>query len=614
MTHFQKLVILAIIGLIQLSSCSQPKPSEEALLVDEPQLDPAVVETTPKFIAPSPHPYLNSFAQLISGSTDSFPGIEIDSSLIHDYRKRMAEEMDKLNENRLLPLRHWYADILNYDDRVDTLLVFYPFSGGDFLHLYNVYPNASEYIMMAIEPVGSIPSLNDSEKEFLPEYLESIEFNLRDIFKRSYFITKNMQDDIKENPNIDGMLPSILWGVGVTGHQVVSMLGAKLDSTGKILTTEIDSSSEKALKDGVQIVFYDQKTEKVKTVTYLRCDISDKGISKNPSLKTFLDSIRPNNAFVKAASYLLHYSSFSDIRTCLLTKSENLLQDDTGIPFNYFNTDGKKVKLYGDYVLPVSDFNKSLFQKDLVVKFRDTNYYQGPLPFSMGYHWGSNQQNQMVVMKTAPTGALDEDEPLLADNSQESTPTVEVTIKNEPYNANPPTEAKKKKPSKNEAIASSKDSTPKPVAVKIEPKTQEGDVTLSNEKEVDWTDDKIIYRVQIHASSKAISTDSHVFKKLEVRRYQESGLFKFTVGEFSDYQHADKLADEMQSKGFNGAFVVAFKKGKRISKSEFQKLIGSIWGYNTILLPETCYLPNVENDLKIISSLKPLETNKCLVG
>ena len=575
MKDFHKLLILAVIGLIQLSSCSQPKPSEEALLVEEPKLDSVVVDTTPKFIPPSPHPYLNSFAQLISGSTDSFPGIEIDSSLIHDYRIRMAKEMDKLNENRLMPLRFWYADILSYDDRVDTLLAFYPFSGGDFLHLYNVYPNASEYIMMAIEPVGSIPNLNDSKEEFLPEYLESIEFNLRDIFKRSYFITKNMQDDIKENPNIDGMLPSILWGVGATGHQVVNMLGAKLDSTGEILTTEIDWSSEKAMKDGVQIVFYDEKAEKVKAVTYLRCDISDKGISKNPPLKTFLDSIRPNNAFVKAASYLLHYSSFSDIRTCLLTRSENLLQDDTGIPFKYFNTDGKKVKLYGNYVMPVSDFNPNLFQKDLGVKYRDTSYYQGPLPFSLGYHWGSKQQNQMVVMKTTPIELSDTEEPLLADNSKKESNTFEATKKKESDYVRPTIEVKEKKSAEKVAVAKKEEPTPRPKAVKNKVKANEEGNELANEKQEGLQDDDIVYRVQIHASSKALKTDSDIFRNLTVMRYQESGLFKFTVGKFGDYGQAVILAEAMQNQGFTGAFVVIFNEGRRISKTELQKLTGS---------------------------------------
>ena len=589
MKDINKLLIRSIVGFLILSGCSPTSQSDQSEVTGEAQLDSIVViDTIPEFVPPEPHPYLNSFTQVISGMEDSIPGVEIDSALIYDYKVEMAKQLGKLKRKRLLPLRFWYADILRNDNRDNMLPVFYPFSGGDFLHLYNVYPNANQYIMMAIEPVGSIPNFRESTDEYIFEYLKSVEFNLRDIFKRSYFITKNMKQDIKENPNIDGMLPSILWGVGATGHQVIDILGARIDSTGNLFTAPTDSFGKDVFEKGVQIIFYDERTEITKTVTYLSYDISDKGIVRNLPLNTFLNNLPPNNAFLKAASYLPHYSSFSNIRNCLLAHSENLLQDDTGIPFKYFEEDGHKVQLYGDYVMPVSDFNPNLFQRDMSIKYRDTSYYQGSLPFSMGYHWGSRQQNQMVVMKTKPTDVSKLDEPLLAENQvekeDESDSEPEVAIVVEDNVTQPEVVLNSDKQPSSPKKEKRKEQTTSARKAMVE---KSSGLDESNNATNQIGIEGIVFRVQILASSRPLKTDSPVFKLQHVKRYIESGLFKFTVGEFKTFEQAQRLSEDMRRLGYDGAFVVSFKDGKRLSNSDLRKLMGTIkTGLNKLFMNE----------------------------
>ena len=71
-----------------------------------------------------------------------------------------------------------------------------------------------------------------------------------------------------------------------------------------------------------------------------------------------------------------------------LQKSNSILEDDTGIPFKYFDHVDWNVNLFGLYVLPVKDFRENLYQKDLKDAYADTDLYKGELPFSLGYHWG----------------------------------------------------------------------------------------------------------------------------------------------------------------------------------------------------------------------------------
>ena len=131
-------------------------------------------------------------------------------------------------------------------------------------------------------------------------------------------------------------------------------------------------------------------------------DISDGGFkNKNPNLLVYLKNIRECNTFTKAASYLMHYSSFKKIRDIVLSKSITIFQDDTGIPFKYINNKDWDIECFGSYVKPVADFEKSMdivYQKDLEEFYK--NNKEQRLPFSLGYHWKSpSDQNQMAIFR-----------------------------------------------------------------------------------------------------------------------------------------------------------------------------------------------------------------------
>jgi len=90
----------------------------------------------------------------------------------------------------------------------------------------------------------------------------------------------------------------------------------------------------------------------------------------------------------------------------------------------------------------------------------------------------------------------------------------------------------------------------------------------------DTKNQEIIFKVQIIASSTRLETNSPEFNGLKnVWEYKDSGLYKYTVGNQKDLQSAYRLQSEFRRKGFVGAFVVAFKNGKRIRVREAKKLL-----------------------------------------
>jgi len=92
--------------------------------------------------------------------------------------------------------------------------------------------------------------------------------------------------------------------------------------------------------------------------------------------------------------------------------------------------------------------------------------------------------------------------------------------------------------------------------------------------DLDSIGQEIIFKVQIISSDTILSINSPKLKGLKnIWEYKDGGLYKYTVGNQIDLKSAFALQSEFRRKGFSGAFVVAFKNGKRIPVREALKLL-----------------------------------------
>lgn len=81
-------------------------------------------------------------------------------------------------------------------------------------------------------------------------------------------------------------------------------------------------------------------------------------------------------------------------------------------------------------------------------------------------------------------------------------------------------------------------------------------------------DDAPIFKVQISSGRTKRSPNDSQFKGLaNVEFYEEGGLFKYTVGNSTDYNAIAQLRKEILDK-FPGAFIIAFKNGVKINVNE----------------------------------------------
>ena len=82
-----------------------------------------------------------------------------------------------------------------------------------------------------------------------------------------------------------------------------------------------------------------------------------------------------------------------------------------------------------------------------------------------------------------------------------------------------------------------------------------------------------IFKIQIAAVSRKIETTPSNFKGLSnISVATDNGtLYKYMYGETSSYDTAKRYLDEAKAKGYSGAYVIAFRDGKKISVQEALK-------------------------------------------
>ncbi|MBX2915816.1 MAG: hypothetical protein KF856_11160 [Cyclobacteriaceae bacterium] len=380
-----------------LFACSPTTEKTETIETDTLAVDTVtIVDIAP----PQPVIYkdsaLDNLARFVAGlpqlDSNSFSTLESDHYW-QEYKTAMDKNWDKMFETRLSKMSGWRDSTLAQHN--DSLTLFYPFSGPDFLHANYLYPHASTYILAALEPIAAVPQLDTLPLSDRDKFLDTLGVSLRDIFQKSYFITKHMKTDLKQ---VKGVLPPLYFFIQRSGHEFVSQTFIGIDSTGN--ETEVDIKKLHWEKTpGVKLVVRNLATQEIKTIYYFSVSISNGGLTERPGFVTFVTNHAPFNTFVKSASYLMHNTHFTSIKGLILAHTENLFQDDTGIPYKDFKKNlGFEVQFYGEYVKPVKDFGDARYQPDLDSAFKASTTRQ-KLPFSLGYHWGSAKQHYILVRK-----------------------------------------------------------------------------------------------------------------------------------------------------------------------------------------------------------------------
>jgi len=311
------------------------------------------------------------------------------------HRRALDRRWHTLAEESLPAMRAFQKQELS-GPSIANSTVFYPFSGPDALMVTILFPHSPTYVMVGLEPAGTLPAARQLEQKDLGTYLARVRTTVASELSRSFFITRQMDRQFRGQVT-DGLFLPILQLLARTNHTILGFRYVRLESAGRILERAADYKAPGRIGNkGVEIDFRTDSDQSLHKLFYLSVNLSDSRLREDDAFLSFLDSLKGSTTFLKATSYMLHKEEFSTIRGRILALSRAVLQDDSGIPYHFFAAPQWRVQLYGEYVRPYGSF-RWLEQPDLRKAYLTSR--PKPLDFRIGYGYGRIESNLLFAAK-----------------------------------------------------------------------------------------------------------------------------------------------------------------------------------------------------------------------
>jgi hypothetical protein len=400
-------LFLAVLLLSCGHSAKTDQPAQAAVTDPGPFPDPAPkareADDAARFLAGMPGKEGSSFAELEKEEAWKVHRAELD---------RM---WSKTETHGLTAMREFQARELN-GDSIRKSPLFYPFSGPDALMMNVFFPYNSTYVMVGLEPPGTLPTAEHfRKKKDLAAQLAAERNTVNDVLGRSFFITQYMDRQFRGQVT-DGLFQPIIHLLVRTNHTILGFRYVRLDESGKVIEREANPPAQPKTKTGekgaappkpanrgVEVDFVDDSTKAVHRLYYFSINIADDHLENNKEFSQFVSQLKGMTTYFKATSYMTHRPEFSIIRDLVLTGSNTILQDDSGLPYKLYTDPPWHVQLYGDYNKPIRPF-LWLEQKDLRQAYQKGN--SKPLNFHIGYGVAQLPSNMLLATKgSAPAQA-----------------------------------------------------------------------------------------------------------------------------------------------------------------------------------------------------------------
>lgn len=352
-----------------------------------------IAPPAPACVAQEPIADWDAAARLIAGTSsagyaESFSDEQ--KAAWADYARTAAADWGRLKRRYVDRIAVWRGTHLA--KAPSTAVVFYPFSGPDATNPLAFFPAAREYILVGLEPAGCIPAHAEA---FTPEYWPALRQGWQLAAAVGFFKTDDMKHELTES-SAGGVLPVLLFLIARAGNSIVDVAQTGITPAGQVVAFAEGETAPAVEVRGVAIRFKDaQRGER--TLRYFAANLQNSRLARRPGTTKYLESLPVSATLVKSASYLMHRQFFSRIRGIALAKSTVLIQDDSGVPYHYFDPASWDVRLFGTYDKPIELF-KEWMQEDLQAAYSSGDGVQ-PLDFGISYKWRPGESNLMVAVR-----------------------------------------------------------------------------------------------------------------------------------------------------------------------------------------------------------------------
>jgi hypothetical protein len=305
--------------------------------------------------------------------------------------------------------------------------VVYPFGGGDLTSALVVFPDATEITTLSLEAPGDVRAIDTIRKQQLVTDLDTISHDIRRLYRSAHSTTKSLQ--AAAYSELPGSLMFALAGLAVMGYEPVSLRyfdikpdgslsylsAAELDKRVADLVASKHDPKRKQRFDArkhywveMDSVFANVEIQyrpigdakaPLRTYRHILANLDDPHQTADHRVLDHLRAKGKVTVMTKAASFLLWYDDFSQVRDYLLQNMAWMISDASGIPPSFAQPAGFEQITYGTFVGPyfIQDRNNTRGQFVKLWK----NQPKRPLPFRFGYPDAEKNGHMMITRPKA---------------------------------------------------------------------------------------------------------------------------------------------------------------------------------------------------------------------
>jgi hypothetical protein len=387
-------IVLALTSILSLTACHA---SEETAHTKAAQANSN--PNRPSVLNP-PSREADDAARFLAGlpgrEGSPYKTLEADPGWI-SYSKNI-NELWGLYENRRKPGMQKFQKAELVGPPVDGSPVWYPFSGADALTMMTYFPGHQTYVMAALEPPGMVPRPEDFPAGEFAHKLPGIGATLESLLSKSFFVTREMDRQLRGQVT-DGITDPLLIQLARLNYRILSHTYVQVDESGKLVGRALDAKRAAFGRNRGIALEIQRDGEAPALLCYVSLNLDNNHMKDNPGFAAYIASLGKPSTMLKATSYMLHSNTFSIIRDMILTRSGLIVQDDSGIPWRFFQTPEWQVQLYGDYVKPFGKDFAFRAQADLREAYETQRSQVKPIEFRMGYGAGRVTSNLQVARR-----------------------------------------------------------------------------------------------------------------------------------------------------------------------------------------------------------------------
>jgi hypothetical protein len=390
MKNTRKFIPIAL--TLFLASCGGEEKADTKTKVVEPK-DSVVVEE--KKVELPFDTLWTDFSKLIAGQPTLKYLQDVQAKEYYKEHIGFADTSWKRTVDSMLnPINNWITKE-RITDTSDNELCFYPLSGPDFLFGNAFFPHAKNYVMLGLEAKGKMCDFRELKEDALKRYFVGIRQSMKYLNKAGYFVTSHMSGDFGK-AHLNGMVHMMLYMMARTDHMICDVYNVYIDADGKEVRLADTVKVPDTTITAVKIEFLSPDRTVKKAAYYFKLNASDEYLNNHTEFAAFVNGFgKKRVAYMKSASCVLQNTNFAVMRGLVLN-SNKILQDDTGVPYKYFDKEKLDMTLYGKYSMVIDDLSWCL-QRELKKDLEASKKY-GRLPFRISYI-GNYGEGTMIYAK-----------------------------------------------------------------------------------------------------------------------------------------------------------------------------------------------------------------------